>query len=324
VEPEPLEVIRPPGRRALVVQGLVGLGFVVLFLSLPALGHRDASSSTAESCAEKCGSAGSTWILWLVVGIVALGAIWCLWAAWVAEIRIYRDALVLRRGPRMRRVAWSDMTSISLRQGIRAQRAMVPVITTVDGQRIELYEMSPTLGLPFWPRTDPAATDLVATVKIRIGKPVDLPDPPRRSAARTPLSGWFLALPLSVLALLLGAMTIAFASVPFTTTHGSVNPAEVPEGRFYYGYDTQTGGTRYEVECPAPVTSAFGNDPLCRSPGRSGLLIGPLGASICAALLSLEVVLVRRNRRKRRSRRHAVADRARAEETIGGERTGIV
>jgi len=93
---------------------------------------------------------------------------------------------------------------------------------------------------------------------------------------------------------------LGLAALAFTSSSGSVDPAQVPAGRPYVGSTDRTGATHYWVECPPPIEAAHGDDPLCRSDGETSLRVAAIGAPICFVVLVLLVVAFVANRRRRR------------------------
>jgi hypothetical protein len=61
----------------------------------------------------------------------------------------------------------------------------------------------------------------------------------------------------------------------------------------------------YSVDCPPPISSAFGDDPICQPDGHRQLVTSVIGVPVCLVLLAATGFGIRWERRRRQAWRRA-------------------
>ena len=101
-------------------------------------------------------------------------------------------------------------------------------------------------------------------MNLRIDHPEE-PEPTDAGTGLSPPPRALVVVPLvACLEFFVVALAVAMLVVPFVGSTADVDPTRLSTGRVYYGEPTPDGGRTYWVECPRPLTSAFGSDPICR------------------------------------------------------------
>jgi hypothetical protein len=276
----PIEVIRGHVQAS-------DLFYVAMFLALAVFSFRAAADT------------GVRWFL--VFALLYLGLCGLRWAvSWRSRIEIHRSGLVRRHRLRAQQYHWGEIAAVVIGPGRRFSNPRpAPVLVLVSGKRVELVELKPRLWSPVSDvSVSPEARAFVDAVRLRID-PVREPEPttaaPDVSTPPRPL----VVIPLvACLAFFVIALAAAMVVVPFVGSTADVDPAKLPAGRVYHGSVDTDGVADYWVECPRPVTSAVGSDPICRQNGRDELRNSVLGIIFCAVCAALLILYVRHLRRR--------------------------